>query len=143
MGELDIVSYGVSMTTLEEVFLKANGDHEDKKDGQPSVEPGTDEFYNQDVKEHRGSSINSRDKLTGSQRIEEEGKQEDRFTEKSLDAPEVEGLSSENLVGNGSLCESIGALLVKRFNIYKRDKCGLVCEVLVPIILVVLGLSAL
>ena len=34
-------------------------------------------------------------------------------------------------------------MLVKRFNIYKRDKCGLVCEVLVPIILVVLGLSAL
>jgi len=56
---------------------------------------------------------------------------------------QAEGLSSENLVGNGSLCESIKALLVKRFNIYKRDKCGLVCEVLVPVILVVLGLSAL
>jgi len=33
--------------------------------------------------------------------------------------------------------------LVKRFNIYKRDKCGLVCEVLVPVILVLLGMSML
>lgn len=85
MGELDIVSYGVSMTTLEEVFLKANGDHEDKKSGVPQVEPGTDEFYNQDVKEHRGSSINSRDKLRESTGIVEEGKAAERFNEDSLD----------------------------------------------------------
>ena len=38
---------------------------------------------------------------------------------------------------------SIWALLVKRFNIYKRDKCGLVCEILVPVILVLMGLSLL
>lgn len=52
-------------------------------------------------------------------------------------------MSSENLVGSGTLMESIGALLRKRFNIYKRDKCGLVCEVLVPVILVLFGMSLL
>ena len=31
MEELDILSYGISMTTLEEVFLKANGDLEDEQ----------------------------------------------------------------------------------------------------------------
>jgi len=80
MEELDIISYGVSMTTLEEVFLKANGDHEDKNDkksGKPSFEPGSDEFYEQDAREHRGSSINSKDRpLDGSQRMEEEKKSE-------------------------------------------------------------------
>ena len=30
MGELDILSYGVSMTTLEEVFLKVNEEVEKK-----------------------------------------------------------------------------------------------------------------
>jgi len=31
MGELDILSYGVSMTTLEEVFLKVNEEVEKKE----------------------------------------------------------------------------------------------------------------
>ena len=35
------------------------------------------------------------------------------------------------------------ALLIKRFNIYKRDKCGLVCELVVPVILVIFGLGLL
>jgi len=39
-----------------------------------------------------------------------------------------------------SLCLSIKALLAKRFHIYKRDKCGLICEIIIPIILVILGL---
>ena len=52
-------------------------------------------------------------------------------------------LSSENLVGSGTLWGSIKALLVKRFNIYKRDKCGLICELVVPIILVIFGLGML
>ena len=52
-------------------------------------------------------------------------------------------MSSENLVGKGTLWESIKALLIKRFHIYKRDKCGLVCELLVPVILVLFGLSLL
>lgn len=52
-------------------------------------------------------------------------------------------MSSENLVGNGTLGQSVWALIIKRFNIYKRDKCGLVCEILVPVILVLLGLSLL
>lgn len=52
-------------------------------------------------------------------------------------------MSSENLVGSGSIGESLKALLTKRFNIYKRDKCGLVCEVLVPVILVLFGMGLL
>ena len=53
------------------------------------------------------------------------------------------GMSSENLVGKGTLGQSIKALIIKRFNIYKRDKCGLCCELIVPVILVLLGLGLL
>ena len=42
MSEVDILSYGVSMTTLEEVFLKVNGDDHDKEDG---VKLGSDSFF--------------------------------------------------------------------------------------------------
>lgn len=50
---------------------------------------------------------------------------------------------TENLVGNGSVCSSIKALLSKRFYIYKRDCTGLICELIVPIILVFIGLQLL
>jgi len=52
-------------------------------------------------------------------------------------------MSSENLVGKGTLWQSIRALIVKRFHIYKRDKCGLCCELIVPVILVLFGLGLL
>lgn len=35
------------------------------------------------------------------------------------------------------------ALIIKRFNIYKRDKCGLCCELIAPIVLVLVGLGLL
>ena len=133
------------MTTLEEVFIKANGEEEkddSKKDGTPNVvEKLLDGDNMGDMKEHRGSSVNRDDQpLVGSIHS---NKNKDKFDEESMNEEESKGLSSENLVGNGSLGQSIQALITKRFNIYKRDKCGLVCEVLVPVILVVIGLSFL
>ena len=123
MDDLDILSYGISMTTLEEVFIKANGDHEEEAK-RKSIEPGSDAFFAQEAAgEHRNSSIQ---RQLDKQEEQEEG-----------------GMSSENLVGKGTLCVSIWALLVKRFNVYKRDKCGLICEVLVPVLLVFLGLALL
>ena len=50
---------------------------------------------------------------------------------------------TENLVGNGSVLENMTALLTKRFHIYKRDKAGLLCEVFVPLALVLLGCGLL
>ena len=38
------------------------------------------------------------------------------------------------------MIDNIGANITKRFHLYKRDITGLICEVLVPIILVLLGL---
>jgi ATP-binding cassette subfamily A (ABC1) protein 3 len=53
------------------------------------------------------------------------------------------GIYSENLVGRGTFGSSVKALLTKRFNIYKRDKCGLICEIIIPILLALIGLSIL
>jgi hypothetical protein len=38
-----------------------------------------------------------------------------------------------------SLRDNISALLSKRYNIYKRDRTGLVCELLVPFVMVFVG----
>lgn len=37
----------------------------------------------------------------------------------------------------------VKALMAKRFHIYKRDKCGLICELIIPILLTILGLCFL
>lgn len=34
---------------------------------------------------------------------------------------------------------TVKALLVKRFHLYKRDKVGIACEVVVPFVLVLIG----
>ena len=44
-----------------------------------------------------------------------------------------------NLVGRGTLCQGIQALIVKRLQIYKRDVSSYICELVVPIVLVLAG----
>lgn len=36
--------------------------------------------------------------------------------------------------------DNITAVITKRMHIYKRDKTGLICEIIIPIILVIFGL---
>jgi len=44
-----------------------------------------------------------------------------------------------NLVGKGTLCQGIGALIIKRLQIYKRDTSSYICELFVPLLLVTVG----
>lgn len=126
MNSLEIEGYSISMTTLEEVFLKANGiSYEEKQDMQ-----------------RRTSSINDDSNSALKDSMGE--------FDPDYDQSKVPGLrksnpiQDHNLVGSGSsICSSIGALVAKRFFLYKRDKCGLVCEILVPVLLAILGLSLL
>jgi len=53
--------------------------------------------------------------------------------------PEKDNPLQQNLVGNGSFCTSVKALLTKRFLVKKRDKFGIICETVVPILLVIVG----
>lgn len=50
-------------------------------------------------------------------------------------------LPTERLISESSIFEQVAALLTKRFNVYKRDRAGLVCEVIVPFIMVLVGCS--
>ena len=47
----------------------------------------------------------------------------------------------ENLVRGSGMCTTLGANTTKRFIMYRRDWCGIICEVIVPIIMVVIGLQ--
>ena len=52
------------MTTLEEVFLRANGDIEDETKPKTEILPGTDEFFAQKASENRGSSLNNENRAS-------------------------------------------------------------------------------
>lgn len=102
MHEYDILSYGISMTTLEEVFLEVNADPSKKND---------QKLY----------TIESEETNTVTQEEEEQ--------------------NNVNQIGKSSCCKQTGALLTKRFHLYKRDWCGLLCELIIPLLLVLAGLS--
>ena len=58
------------MTTLEEVFMKVNEDDDEDKKEEEGKELGSDEFFAQENREHRGSSINREERARD--QIEEE-----------------------------------------------------------------------
>lgn len=56
-----------------------------------------------------------------------------------VESGSIMGAATERLVSPSSLSENIKALLAKRFHVYKRDRAGLVCEVIVPFLMVLVG----
>jgi hypothetical protein len=46
---------------------------------------------------------------------------------------------TQRFLNESTMCENIKALLLKRFHIYKRDRSGLACEVIVPFVMVIIG----
>lgn len=98
------------MTTLEEVFMKVNEDPEENKaPGEESKEIGSDAFFAQENRDHRGSSINRHERA---RELIEEEKKDAEFGDGSLRATDTEVHNpAENLVGKGTLCSSIGALI--------------------------------
>ena len=47
--------------------------------------------------------------------------------------------SLERLISPSGFTKNVGALLTKRFHIYKRDKMALIAEILVPMFMVLMG----
>jgi len=110
LPQLGVSSYGISITTLEEVFLKINADFQKENGG--DVMP-----------EDIGIDENSKELQIESKDLVEEQKEESAPVE----------------LHTSSMADNISALCAKRYHIYKRDKTGLCCEVLVPAIMVLLG----
>ena len=54
--------------------------------------------------------------------------------------PANEG-GEEYLVRGSGMCVTLGATTTKRFIMYRRDWCGIICEVIVPIFMVIIGLQ--
>ena len=98
MNELDILSYGISMTTLEEVFIKVNGELENQEgNNNLAISEGNEETNTNGPTTSRGLLNNKESTLAN---IEEETKvtKEGKRTP-SIQESDLESMSAENLVG--------------------------------------------
>ena len=58
----------------------------------------------------------------------------------SNELEDADGTGGKNLIRGSSCVRSCSASTAKRYIIYKRDWCGLICQIVIPISLVLFGL---
>ena len=139
LPDLSLEQYGISVTTLEEVFLRvAKGEEEDEEDSEVE-EP---------VKVRRKSrkitdpvSISLTDMTAINRETEKEEELEEKLVKR--EAEDAKFNITENRVKGIRFFSHMFALLVKRFWYSIRDLKGLMCEVFLPILVVVAGLALL
>ena len=127
--KLDVVNYGVSVTTLEEVFLKvAHGGDHDKATSEKSIKK---------IQSRR--SISSAGSMGGDD--EEQGGSERSLTEKEMAKGQlVEHKKLDTSNNCGYFLRHMRALLQKRFVYLLRDKKTWFFGFILPIALIVMGL---
>ena len=129
-------SYGVSMTTLEDVFLKINQEFAPELFGFDQDSRGSESELESDQKgAAKGYSIGHSTFNQSSEQsavLKEEQDMKDSMNK---------GDDAEYLVRGSGACATLGATSTKRFIMYRRDWCGIICEVIVPIVMVIVGLQ--
>ena len=145
LERLDILSYGISITTLEEVFLHINkelGVGFGNQNKTLEAKPKTDELDELIVTEKDPFVANSTIEFKGRANVNNSyqniSNSSIRFS-KLLSDNEVQMPVTERLMNESTTWENVTALLHKRYHIYKRDRSGLACEVIVPFLMVILG----
>ncbi|XP_031223714.1 ATP-binding cassette sub-family A member 12 [Mastomys coucha] len=126
MGKLNIGCYGISDTTVEEVFLNLT------KDSQKSGNMSLEHLTQRKVGNPSANGISTPDDLSVSS---------SNFTDRDDKAL----TRSKKLDGFGLLLKKIMAILIKRFHHTRRNWKGLVAQVILPIVFVAtaMGLGTL
>nr|KAF6347650.1 ATP binding cassette subfamily A member 7 [Myotis myotis] len=133
LGELGLTGYGISDTSLEEIFLKVVEDcavDTDPEDGR--------------LRQHPRVGVTQPKVTQGLRILPEESALEDRDLAGS--APETQALqvSGPDIVGRVQgwtlTCQQLRALLLKRFLLASRSRRGLFSQILLPALFVVLAL---
>nr|XP_048315282.1 glucosylceramide transporter ABCA12 isoform X2 [Myodes glareolus] len=126
MGKLNIGCYGISDTTVEEVFLNLT------KDSQKSGNMSLEHLTQRKVGNPSANGISTPDDLSVSS---------SNFT----DRDDKVLTRSEKLDGCGLLLKKIMAILIKRFHHTRRNWKGLIAQVVLPIVFVAtaMGLGTL
>ena len=115
--ELNIDNYGTGITTLEEVFLNVAADKDD-------------DLHN--------DTINNREQLS---HVDNNGEAHTKthLTSNDIDNKDLAGLRLEK--ESKIFFMQMKALMKKRFIYFSRDIGGLICEIFLPIVIIIIGLS--
>jgi energy-coupling factor transporter ATP-binding protein EcfA2 len=111
-GELGIESYGCAVTTLEDVFLRVRTMGAEDAEERAASET--------DTERQRSSSIVQRQRSNSLMQA-------------------YDGIDNEKGVQMG---QQFTALLTKRFLVAKRDRSGCICQMLLPVLMVLLAFTA-
>lgn len=151
MADLGVLSYGISITTLEEVFLHINkelGTEWEAQDTAKQVEIDEPDQvkvvdsdpYSEDFLKTSNSSLLEKANLNKTSVLSSQSgkaKFSRITTDENLTSSEVQ--VTERLVGSSTFGENLLVLFQKRMKIYRRDLPGLLCEVFVPFLMVLIG----
>lgn len=138
LDDYDIRSYGVSMSNLEDVFLKINqefapdlfGDLKSFEDSKNSSFDSNGKQGDETYPKSIGHSTVDRHSKKGKSELEGNNSQEsgsENSSEVGSKDFEIDPEDSTNLIRGSSCVRSCTASSAKRFVIYKRDVCGLLC----------------
>ncbi|XP_070849905.1 phospholipid-transporting ATPase ABCA1-like [Chaetodon trifascialis] len=140
MADLGLTSYGISDTTLEEIFLKVAEDT-----GVDAETPTTKEASVRDCK--RSSRASKRNSIASVHIKTEQGagmtELKEKFTSKVEDLKKnasVSGKGSTVITGSALIRRQFLALFIKRFHHARRSRKGLIAQVVLPAVFVCLSL---
>ncbi|RYH30057.1 ATP-binding cassette domain-containing protein [archaeon] len=134
---LGIAEYGISVTTLEEVFLRVGHDGGNTTVEEESASP--DHTHNATLDGSRGSTNPVGIALTSSMDLQGEDLKHQTESEKiPSHTTALIAASDENLFGT-----HFWTLMKKRAIYGKRDRKMLFCQLVLPVFLVIIGLSLL
>ncbi|XP_041821372.1 phospholipid-transporting ATPase ABCA1-like [Chelmon rostratus] len=138
MADLGLTSYGISDTTLEEIFLKVAEDT-----GVDAEIPTTKELRDS----RRSSRASKRNSIAGVHIKTEQGsgrtELKEKFTSKVGDLKtnaSVSGKGSTVITGSELIRRQFLALFIKRFHYARRSRKGLIAQVVLPAVFVCLSL---
>ncbi|XP_062373279.1 phospholipid-transporting ATPase ABCA1-like isoform X2 [Sardina pilchardus] len=140
MGQLGITSYGISDTTLEEIFLKVAEDT--GVDMAPQDEAGSfTRDWKRSSRESRRNSIATAKETTDP--AASQSKLKGRSKRKVVDwerASSLNGKGSSVITGWELIRRQFLALFIKRFHHARRSRKGLIAQIVMPALFVVLAL---
>ena len=133
LDDYDVKSYGVSMTSLEEVFLNINEElvepnalkKSGKKKGETVVQTGVVNQSNEASMDRVNATKNTT--MGMDTKIDQDYPSYLNSSGGNSSMESDEGDDEENMVRGSGCGPTVGASVVKRWNIYKRDYVGFIC----------------